>query len=365
MNDSNKGIPPLLFKILDKARWAPSGDNLQPWHVKVLSNNQFMLHLNRIERNVYNLLPFPDLISLGMFLEIARMAAEELEHDLVWSMEEDHQHILVTLNKKEHSLKDPLLDFVVTRSVNRFRYRLKQTPQDVKARLEQEMGKYLKLYWFESFSDRWCIGNILAKAMDMRFCLPEAYPVHASLIDWSGKNVKQGISSASIGVDKLTQLLMRTALQNKKVSDVLVSIPGSTLGVQLQSEFLPALMCSGHFMIAFNREQTPNPRPDDYVRAGMVLQRFWLILTAKQMVMHPWYAPVIFSNYLEKGIDFTSSASCLKKTQRFYQTFSRNILKPNDITLGHVVFAGRVGFPVKTDIPRSIRKEVEEIVVSA
>ena len=66
----------VLEQILDLARWAPSGDNTQPWRFEILSDERLIVHgFDTRGHCVYDLTGHPSQISLGAMLESLRLAA--------------------------------------------------------------------------------------------------------------------------------------------------------------------------------------------------------------------------------------------------------------------------------------------------
>lgn len=65
-----------LTEILDLARWAPSGDNTQPWRFEIASDDQVVVHgFDTRQHCVYDLDGHPSQISLGALLETIALAA--------------------------------------------------------------------------------------------------------------------------------------------------------------------------------------------------------------------------------------------------------------------------------------------------
>ena len=44
MVDRSKLSKETLLRILDRARWAPSGDNTQPWRFQIVADDQLIVH---------------------------------------------------------------------------------------------------------------------------------------------------------------------------------------------------------------------------------------------------------------------------------------------------------------------------------
>ena len=63
-------LDPVLEAILDLARWAPSGDNTQPWRFEIKDARRLVVHgFDTRAHCVYDLDGHPSQISLGALLE--------------------------------------------------------------------------------------------------------------------------------------------------------------------------------------------------------------------------------------------------------------------------------------------------------
>ena len=63
-------LSPAIERILDAARWAPSGDNAQPWRFEVRSDDDVVVWVRREVGNVYEYRDGePTLLSVGALLE--------------------------------------------------------------------------------------------------------------------------------------------------------------------------------------------------------------------------------------------------------------------------------------------------------
>ena len=67
---SNYGV---MEQILDLARWAPSGDNTQPWRFEIIDALTVVVHgFDTRDHVVYDLDGRPSQISLGALLQMDR-----------------------------------------------------------------------------------------------------------------------------------------------------------------------------------------------------------------------------------------------------------------------------------------------------
>ena len=65
-----------LLKILDLARWAPSGDNTQPWRFEIVADDHIAIHGNDTrEWCLYDFNGHASHMAHGALLETLRIAA--------------------------------------------------------------------------------------------------------------------------------------------------------------------------------------------------------------------------------------------------------------------------------------------------
>ncbi|SFU47558.1 nitroreductase family protein [Nitrosospira multiformis] len=71
-----QAIPQPIANILQLARWAPSGDNTQPWRFEIIDDCHLIIHaFDTRDHCVYDLDGHPSQISLGALLETLSIAA--------------------------------------------------------------------------------------------------------------------------------------------------------------------------------------------------------------------------------------------------------------------------------------------------
>ena len=68
----------LIEKILDYARWAPSGDNVQTWQFELINETSFIIHgTDTREHCVYDLDGHSSHLAHGILLETVSIAASQ------------------------------------------------------------------------------------------------------------------------------------------------------------------------------------------------------------------------------------------------------------------------------------------------
>lgn len=351
-----------LHAILDMAKWAPSGDNSQPWAITIHSATQFSLDLTCFKQNTYNLLPMPDLITTGMFLQNAAIAAQQRGLDVRWQVEGHTVQAELVAASENHTA--PLYPYITERSVNRYPYRLKPLPAYVKKGVDALLDDDMEIHWFERPAQRWRIAKLLMLNSDIRLHVPETYPIHRDMIDWNAADSADRMPAACLGASLLTRVLMRWSLASSRRNDLLMRLPGSTLGVQLELDAMPAMRCSAHFVMGFKPGKTTPHDTADYLRAGAAMQRFWLYLSSQHLVMQPWYIPLMLSRYVEDQVPFTTHTAMQEKAKALHAQFTQGILSPVGMPLSHAFFTGRVGYATQTARYRSTRKPLAALIVA-
>lgn len=358
----------LIEQILNGGRWAPSGDNEQPWKISNILPDSFSLEIIWDKENVYTLLPYPSLLAVGMFLENARIVAESFHQDLRWSWSGNmSEKILVRTQPVDSNTPleaipqtgANLAEMIEKRAVNRFPYKMTALQPHVKECLEEALQNRqsgIVIQWFDSLGKKWDLAKFMVQIAEMRLHLPEAYPIHHRIIDWSETDSADKIPYRALGVNKLSSRLIKWGLDNAKRSSMLEKIPFANLPIEIEMDFLPGLFCAAHYIISFQGPQIP--RLKDYISAGQDIQHFWLKLTSLGLVMQPCYTPIMFSHYVEKKMEVANREVDKKRIENLSAAFQKRILGEKSIKLEHAIFTGRVGYPLFIPRYRSVRKPI-------
>jgi len=146
--------PGVLEQILDLARWAPSGDNTQPWRFEVLGDSRFVVHGSDTRRHVvYDLDGRPSQMALGALLETLTIAAGGLGMRAAITrrkdLPEERPTFDVELARDSSAVRSPLFHAIPLRSVQRKPYSQRPLTDDQKASLEAALPTGYRLRWFE------------------------------------------------------------------------------------------------------------------------------------------------------------------------------------------------------------------------
>ncbi len=351
----------ILEQILDLARWAPSGDNTQPWRFEIVGDLSVVVHgFDTRDHCVYDLDGWPSQVSLGALLETMAIAASG--HGLVMQsrrrdgLPDTTPTFDVAFVPDATRLADPLIPCITERSVQRRPLSSRAlTPQEKQA-LEACIGSDHRIQWIEGLGARFRVARLMFANAKLRLTLPEAYTVHRDIIEWNARFSPDRVPDQALGIDAATARLMRWALASWSRVDFLNTWLAGTLAPRIQMDLIPGLACGAHFVIQARR------RPctiDDFVAGGRAVQRLWLTATQLGLFQQPEMTPLIFGSYVRNGVPFTKLAR-LQDLARELEAATRQIVGPD---IAHAVWMGRIGAG-SAPRARSTRRPLEQLMVA-
>ncbi len=353
-----------LEAVLDLARWAPSGDNTQPWRFQVRDKNHVVVHgSDTREHCVYDLQGHASQLSLGALLENIRIASTVHGLRPVIMRRADTDETAPTFDIRfEHDaavIPDPLADCIAERTVQRRAMRLRDLTDEERTALESALPPGYRVIWVEGLRGRIKAAWLAFVNAGLRLTLPEAYATHKSVIDWDNPDFSADrIPARAVGLDAATLRLTRWAMQSWSRIAFMNRFLGGTLLPRIQLDVIPGLFCSAYFMLlADRRPQTV----DDFVAAGGAMQRFWLTATRLGLYMQPVMTPLIFQEYVLDDVRF-SDDPVMRKRARAVAGKVQQLAGEEDSTLG--VFMGRIGTG-KPPQARSIRLPLSELITGS
>lgn len=349
-------------EILDLARWAPSGDNTQPWRFEITGADRVAVHgFDTRSHCVYDLDGHPSQISVGALLETIALAATRygLRADIARraGTPDDHPIFDVVFHNVGGLAEDALVPWIRERRVQRKPLRRRRLTLIEKRDLELAIEPRFKLVWFESSRERARIAWLNFKSAKIRLTIPEAYRVHRDIIEWNVATSERGVPDRALGASPPTLHLMRWAMVRWERVAFLNRYAAGTVAPRLELDLVPALACGAHcFMIA----QKPPRSLDDYVAAGRALQRLWLTATRLHLQFQPQYTPLIFARYARAGVRFAQDARAIEAARRVRTDVERLLGHDN---AARAVFAGRIGAGTPAEA-RSSRLPLERLMHS-
>ncbi|MEK7323580.1 MAG: ThiF family adenylyltransferase [Pseudomonadota bacterium] len=348
-------------RILNLARWAPSGDNTQPWRFEIRDPRHVVIHgFDTRDHVVYDLQGHASQIALGALLETLTIAAsgEQLSVNISRrpDMPDTHPTFDVTLGADMPVSTDPLLPYIRVRCTQRRALSTRPLTRHERAALQTAVKPNFHILWLDHTQKKIAMARLTSANAAIRLTIPEAFEVHRRVIEWRSRFSPDRIPDQAVGLDPFTTRLMEWTLQKWQRVTFLNRYLAGTLMPRLQLDVIPALRCAAHFVIV---AQNPPQGVADYVSAGRAVQRFWLTATQQGLHVQPEMTPLIFADYVRKGLRFTQSDKGWARARRV----SRQLEGVIGVELSRrAVFMGRIGAgPAPT--ARSTRKSLEELMI--
>lgn len=355
---------PVIMQILDLARWAPSGDNEQPWRFEIIDERSIRIHVHyEPGENIYEYADGrPVFIAVGGLLETIRLAATRFGMTADWRLESaDGKRILVSFEDADDVVADPLSDFIPFRSVDRRPYRRTPLPEYEKRRLEAAWGPYFAVKWHDQMAGRWAASRLNMRASLIRLGIPECHRVHQSVVNFDDPYAERGLPADAIGLDALTVRLMRWANARWSRTKWLNRYLGGALIASLQLDILPGMSSAAHLSVCWKDGKRAEDRGTaDWLRAGVALQRFWLETESLGLVLQPSYAPLCFSWFALDDRKFWQIDRTAERARRLATKADQLI----GDAASDAVFFGRIGRPVSMAQSRSTRMPIADLCVT-
>ena len=347
-------------QILDLARWAPSGDNTQPWRFEVRAADHIVVHAFDTRRHcLYDFDGQASQLSVGALLETLRIAASALGQAAQIARrdgEPDEFPVFdVRLQPTEAgAAADPLHAAIRERTVQRKPLGTRRIGADDKATLAEAIGPNHRVLWFETGAERLRWAWLAARSAKIRLTIPEAYTVHRDVIAWGARYSDDRIPDQALGAGALSLHSMRWALGSWRRVRRMNRYLGGTLAPRLELDLIPGFRCGAHFAIVSAHEPAGI---DDQVAAGAAVQRFWLTATRVGLQLQPQYTPLVFAAYARRGVAFTADRAAMTRANEVRAALE-HLLGAQAATAA--VFLGRIGHgPAAT--ARSLRLPLDRL----
>ena len=352
-----------IERVLDLARWAPSGDNDQPWKFEIIDDHHVVIHgSDTREWCVYDLDGTSSQIAVGAMLETLSIAAsaEGMRAEVNWRPDSpDNAPLIdVTLVSDPVIKQDPLLPFIKSRVTQRKPFSDRPLAANQKQALEQSVGDGFSIVWIEGKPALRRMAKLLFHNAHIRLTTPEGFEVHRRNIEWGVQFSEDRIPEGALGIDLPTRKVMRWAMHSWKRVQFMNRFFAGTWLPRLQMDLRTALGCAAHFVIVADK---PLKTVEDYLAGGRATQRFWLEATRQGLQFQPEMTPVIFSRYVSQSMTFTSIA----KEQALAAQLAGELvaIMGGEGDPLQRVYMGRVGFGPMPE-SRSIRPPLERLLIA-
>jgi molybdopterin/thiamine biosynthesis adenylyltransferase len=347
-------------RILDLARWAPSGDNLQPWRFELTGERSFRIRADNRTRDVYFLNPWPKMLALGGLLETAAIAATGEGFRAEFrrpdgNADSDAEIVCeATLTPDGSGPANPLLPFLRLRTTQRRAMSRRPLLPAQKKALEEAARPY-RVLWLEKPGERLAMARLASAYAKIRLTIPEAYEVHKKVIEWGARFSRDRIPDQAIGLGAASLKLMRWAMGSWRRIERMNKYFAGTLIPRLQLEVLPGLHCAAYAALL---APSPPRTAGDFVEAGRAMQRFWLTAASLSLQLQPQMAPLIFDSYVREKIAFTENKKAMALAENLSPRL-RRLLGGENYPLA--AFLARIGAGAAPR-SRSLRKPLVQLL---
>ncbi len=328
--------------ILDLARWAPSGDNTQPWRFEIVDHAHVVVHAFDTRGHcVYDLDGSASQIAVGALVETFAIAATRFGMRASATRRPDspeHEPLLdLRIAPAAGLAPDPLVDAIEVRSVQR--RALETTPLTAaeKDAMVAAVGPRHSMVWREDARARARMAGFLFRSARLRLVMPEAYLVHREAIEWGARFSEDRVPEAAVGVDPGTAKLMRWVMGSWSRVAFFNRFLAGTWAPRIQLDVIPARRCAAHFFLV---RHAPPAGIDDFIDSGRAMQRLWLTATHLGLQMQPEMTPLIFARYGREGRRFSRTARLHDDALDLASRFSAEI---GEAASRAAVFMGRIG----------------------
>jgi len=358
-----------IERILDMARWTPSGDNSQPWQFEIVEENKILLHIAipSLDKDIMSIRDGePTLLITGMMLETLTIAAGKEGKTLSWkhlaqekSGGENQHRFEITFQGSNNSVTDSLYDYIPLRYTNRKHYRVTPLTDMQKRALEAALGDKLTLRWHSGWGERWRVAKLNMQAFLIRMKSRIAYEQLRERIDWQYPFSTDKLPLHTLPMTMPSRHIMRWAMGSWRRLRALGKIPGAILLSAIEIELLPALLCGNHFILRRKNAHSLENRVAATIAEGRALMRFWLTITKLGLTMQPSYSPIAFAEHGSHPDnmpreDWHLAPEC--------QSMAKKLEAISGCELERLVFMGRIGTPRTSAVAsRSLRKPLDEL----
>jgi sulfur-carrier protein adenylyltransferase/sulfurtransferase len=348
----------LLEKIIDVARWAPSPDNSQPWQFEILSSCRMKMMVDLENENPYQFdQSRPNLFSVGMMLEALRLSALDLGQQLSWVKMNQSFDIQI---RPTTSPADGLSAYIKMRSVDRSPYRRTPLTLSAKQKLSQACGPGYQLLWLETDNQRWRYAKISALSTVLRLRSKACHSVHQKVIDWQARFSMAGLPSSSLGVNYLSQILLRWGLTSWPKMQFLNRVLQADMLAGAEMDLLPGVMSAAYVVVAAQDDQPLSQ--DDVIIAGGRIYRLWLEATRQGLAFQPALGPFLALAAAQDTAPMLDTAATLRPK---IEAVPAELELLTGVPVNQLIFAARLGLPRKKYVnSRSIRHFLPAIIMN-
>jgi nitroreductase len=280
-----------LEQIATAGTLAPSGDNLQPWRLRIDNESLLVVDDRDKDHSLFNVHNLASYIALGAVLENVLIAATRYNYRAnIYYFPDSQEHDLISRISFNHGTEtDPLVDSIEKRCTNRKPYERRALDGATTQRLNLDPNRFsrLGLTWLHDQASLNKLGAIVSRADRLLFENPLIHSHLFSTLRWSAEEVERtrdGLPIETLELGSIGSKAFR-ALRKWSVVKILNTCGFSAMAAR-QSAMLMR-RCSAAGLIT-----APDTSPLSFLQVGQVFQRLWLQATKENLALQPMTAVV-------------------------------------------------------------------------
>lgn len=341
----------VVVQILAKGGMAPSGDNVQPWRIKVLKNG-FKLFIHHETDDFFDITYGASYLDAGLFLENVRLAAKKEGYGIkvLFGSKKDVSFIgtvtFVKIDAKSalegYDFDSRIYDAIPKRACIRTKMRKIKLPMA----FHSEVAKFSKCVFLDPTPK---VNSILYSADVIRYETREAHNTLRGNIKVSDAEIsaREGLDYRTMGLP-FPQKLVVGLIKNfsfAKTFKYIMAIFSTTVLVKNSAGVgvIP--------VTEFSKER--------YVLLGMEWQRIWLLLASYGAYLHPYATLPFFMLNLNHGKRIAFGREPAAKIKELARKLLLVCGVNPDLEIG-IVF--RYGYS-KAPKVRSLRRSIRELII--
>lgn len=334
----------VIKDILNLAIYAPSGDNSQPWKFRIKENSIDIILIKAFDKSLYNFQEAGSLFAHGALVENIEIISTKYGFNTTVNYFPNGRQsdVVVTINlHKDKSIKEHLLfPYIKLRHTNRKFYDGKTLSQDQKnsliniapeiesaeVRFIENLIKQKSLIEAISFNDRLLFEN------------KYIHDILFQIINWTEEEDKQKGTGLFIKTLELSpdQRVAFRKFRSWNTVKVLNKLGIPKLMAKQTQRLYSTSAAIGVVII-------DSDTPQNYLLAGRVFQRLWLLATKEGLSIHPVTGIV----YLAKRVKGGDYSRLSQKDRELIMEADKRIGKSFNLEKQNITMLFRIGHSEK------------------
>ncbi|MEZ4195399.1 MAG: hypothetical protein R3B53_03365 [Candidatus Paceibacterota bacterium] len=348
-----------ILNIIKSGTKAPSGDNLQPWRFEVSGNVISIFHREEILSGPIDRLSEATNVTYGALIENMVIASDHYGYDANVTYFPDESDpwriadICLVENSEDKGVR--LFEYIEKRVTDRRPYQtlsLDSSVLDEISELSQSLENDMRLIVLDNKAKIRIIARLITLQLKITFSNKPFHHEFFGSLRWNKRSAirtKDGLDAITLELNLAKQFLFRYILGVWPIVNFLNKFGIADLAAKLEES---RYMQAGAYIAIVSK----NHQPSDYVKAGQLFERLWLVLTRAGLSAQPAFSSILIKQVLDVAPSLFGADEIdlvCDVTEEYREIFA---VKDNE----HIMCIMRVG-KTEGEPRRSFRKEPEVV----